>query len=142
MYELQSAVSHLKDQNLVLRAAQTNLSEPKESIPPVNNIDSTNLELEKYRNTVKDLESRLAECTLKLQEQDRKERNSNNTEYERILKEKTIELEKLRKDQEDLLELLTDQDSKLMQYKEKLLALGEKVGVMHTFYIVVVLYLN
>lgn len=37
------------------------------------------------------------------------------------------ELEKLRKDQEDLLELLTDQDMRLNQFKAQLRALGEKV---------------
>lgn len=134
VYELQTSISHLKDQNLVLRAAQTNLSEAKDVLPPTNNIDSTNLELEKYKDTVRDLESRLAECTLNLQEQERKDRNSNNTEYEKLLKEKAAELEKLRKDQEDLLELLTDQDSKLTLYKERLVSLGEKVSCWSNLY--------
>jgi chaperonin cofactor prefoldin len=38
------------------------------------------------------------------------------------------ELEKLRKDQEDLLELLTDQDMRLNQFKAQLRALGEKAS--------------
>jgi chaperonin cofactor prefoldin len=38
------------------------------------------------------------------------------------------ELEKLRKDQEDLLELLTDQDTRLNQLKAQLRALGEKAS--------------
>lgn len=37
------------------------------------------------------------------------------------------ELEKLRKDQEDLLVLLADQDSKINHYKDRLKQLGEKV---------------
>ncbi|KOC65899.1 General vesicular transport factor p115 [Habropoda laboriosa] len=86
MHDLRSTVSYLKDQNLVLRAAQTNL---------------------------------LSEDTV-LNEK-------NETDLERKLKEKSGELEKLKKDQENLLELLTDQDSKIILYKEKLAALGEKV---------------
>ncbi|XP_046602584.1 general vesicular transport factor p115 isoform X1 [Neodiprion lecontei] len=128
VYELQTSISHLRDQNLVLRAAQINLTEAKELVPSVDTIDLTNVELEKYKNTVRDLENRLAECTLNLQKQERTECNSNNSEYEKLLKEKTLELEKMKKDQENLLELLTEQDSKLMQYKEKLVALGEKVN--------------
>ena len=38
------------------------------------------------------------------------------------------ELEKLRKDQEDLLELLTDQDMRLNQFKAQLRALGGKAS--------------
>lgn len=38
------------------------------------------------------------------------------------------ELQKLRKDQEDLLELLTDQDTRLNQLKAQLRALGEKAS--------------
>lgn len=40
---------------------------------------------------------------------------------------KTGELEMLRKDQEDLLELLSDQDSKLNAFKARLRQLGENV---------------
>lgn len=42
-------------------------------------------------------------------------------------REKQTELERLRKDQEDLLELLTDQDVKLMTFKGRLRELGETV---------------
>ncbi|XP_012271153.1 general vesicular transport factor p115 [Orussus abietinus] len=126
IYELQSTVSQLKDQNLVLRAAQANLSDSKEVISSSNHIDSNNEELMKYKNTVKDLETRLAECTLKFQEYERKATIHNN-DIERILKERTEELEKMKKDQEDLLELLTDQDNKIVFCKEKLAALGAKV---------------
>lgn len=41
--------------------------------------------------------------------------------------EKQTELERLRKDQEDLLELLTDQDMKLMSFKNRLKELGETI---------------
>lgn len=125
--ELQTTVSHLKDQNLVLRAAQTNFSNGKESTSPSNNLDATNEELEKYKAKVRDLESRLSSYVLKLEEYEKKSISQNGTELETALKQKTEELEKLRKDQEDLLELLTDQDNKITLYKEKLVALGEKV---------------
>jgi chromosome segregation ATPase len=38
------------------------------------------------------------------------------------------ELKKMQKDQEDLLELLTDQDMRLNQFKAQLRALGEKAS--------------
>lgn len=41
--------------------------------------------------------------------------------------DKETELERLRKDQEDLLELLTDQDMKLMSFKNRLRELGETI---------------
>ena len=117
----------MKDQNLVLRAAQTNFSNGKELISPSNNVHATNEELEKYKAKVKDLESRLSGYVLKLEEYEKKSIDQNGIELETALKQKTEELEKLRKDQEDLLELLTDQDNKITMYKEKLVALGEKV---------------
>jgi hypothetical protein len=43
------------------------------------------------------------------------------------------ELEKMKKEQEDLLELLTDQDMRLNQFKAQLRALGEKAS--HTLQI-------
>lgn len=41
--------------------------------------------------------------------------------------EKDAELERLRKDQEDLLELLTDQDTKLTSFKNRLRELGATI---------------
>jgi len=122
--ELRSTVSHLRDQNLVLRAAQTNIGNEKEkTIAPSNNPDS---EKELYKTTIADLESRLAEYAHTTR--DCKEKDSDReSELELQLKSKIEELEKLRKDQEDLLELLTDQDNKIMLYKERLMELGNKV---------------
>lgn len=54
-----------------------------------------------------------------------------------LLEEAGSELDKLRKDQEDLLELLTDQDIRLSRYKERLRTLGEKVIFIPLFCIVV-----
>ncbi|XP_043477147.1 general vesicular transport factor p115 [Leptopilina heterotoma] len=124
--ELETSMSHLKDQNLVLRAAQTNFSNGKDPNVSLNQIETENEELEKYKAQVKELESRLS--TLKMSQEESKIVDPNQaTKLEEILRQRTLELEKLRKDQEDLLELLSDQDNKITMYKERLLSLGEKV---------------
>lgn len=123
--DLQSQISNLRDQNLVLRAAQTNLADKDMLTNDSLKLDSSE-ELQKSLHTIQDLESQLSEyksLVLSLQEKE----SQVSLELENKLKESTEELEKLKKDQEDLLELLSDQDTKLMLYKEKLTALGEKV---------------
>lgn len=134
--DLRLTISHLKDENLVLRAAQTKmLSEETESHSIVSNGNSEK-DLEECRSSIADLESRLTESTSIIKEYQRKLEERSDSEFERKLKEKTEELEKLKKDQENLLELLTDLDSKIMLYKEKLTALGEKVyrNVLRTIF--------
>lgn len=119
-------MSHLRDQNLVLRAAQTNFSNGKDPNVSSNQIETENEELEKYKAQIRELESRLS--TLKINQEEGKIVDQNQaTKFEEILRQRTSELEKLRKDQEDLLELLSDQDTKITMYKERLLSLGEKV---------------
>lgn len=83
--------------------------------------------MEKYKAQIKDLENRLSASALKISQDESKSDDTNHIQLEDILKQRTDELEKLRKDQEDLLELLTDQDNKITMYKERLLSLGEKV---------------
>ncbi|GAB1869376.1 General vesicular transport factor p115 [Camponotus japonicus] len=126
LQELRSTVSHLRDQNLVLRAAQTNIGDGKETIASSNNIDMEK-ELQTYKTMVADLEKRLAEYVHVSQEPKEKNNEKKESELEYQLKSKIDELEKLKKDQEDLLVLLTDQDSKIMLYKERLTELGDKV---------------
>ncbi|XP_029663429.1 general vesicular transport factor p115 [Formica exsecta] len=125
LQELRSTVNHLRDQNLVLRAAQTNIGDGKETVA------SSTIDLEKelqtYKTMVADLENRLAEYIHITQEHKEKNNEKKELELEHQLKLKADELEKLKKDQEDLLELLTDQDSKIMLYKERLIELGDKV---------------
>lgn len=48
-------------------------------------------------------------------------------QLEKDNEEKDSELEKIRKDQDDLLELLTDQDLKLNSFKSRLRELGETI---------------
>lgn len=89
--------------------------------------------MQTYKTMIADLENRLAEYVHMTQEKQRENKEKNNekeSELENQLKSKTEELEKLKKDQEDLLELLTDQDSKIMLYKERLIELGDKVCFM------------
>nr|XP_034182659.1 general vesicular transport factor p115 isoform X2 [Osmia lignaria] len=127
IHDLQSTVSHLKDQNLVLRAAQTNLLSEENDSNNITNEEECAKEVEKYKHVITDLENRLDECTSMIKEYKRKVEEKNETDLERKLREKSEELEKIKKDQEDLLELLTEQDSKIILYKERLIALGEKV---------------
>lgn len=124
--ELRSTVSHLRDQNLVLRAARANIGDGKENIVSSNNVDLEK-ELQTYKTMVVELENRLAEYSQIIQEHKEKNSEKRESELEYQLKLKTDEFEKLKKDQEDLLELLTDQDSKIMLYKERLIELGDKV---------------
>lgn len=66
-------------------------------------------------NTTTDLDVHLKSYELKLKN------------LEEDNKDKGDELEQMRKDQEDLLELLTDQDLKLNAFKNRLRELGENV---------------
>lgn len=115
---------------MVLRAAQANIGDGKETIVSSNNLNLVK-ELQTYKTMVADLENRLTEYTHIMQQHN--EKNKENKELEYQLKLKTDELEKLKKDQEDLLELLTDQDSKIILYKERLIELGDKVSFMKLF---------
>lgn len=127
--ELRSTVSHLRDQNLVLRAAQANIGDGKETIASSNNLDLEK-ELQTYKTMVADLENRLAKYADMVQQYNEQNKENKESELKYQLKLKTDEFEKLKKDQEALLELLTDQDSKIALYKERLIELGDKVCFM------------
>lgn len=119
---------------MVLRAAQTNIGDGKETVASNNNIDLEK-ELQTYKTMVADLENRLAEYVHMAQEHKEKnnEKKESELEYQLKISKMVDELEKLKKDQEDLLELLTDQDNKIMLYKERLIELGDKVRFMKSF---------
>lgn len=127
IYELRTTISYLNDQNLVLRAAQTNLCDGKEPILCANNSCSSKQELDRYKDLVTELEDRLAKHVLLIEEYKQKDNSKKESALEERLKQKTEELEKLEKDQEDLLQFVAYQDSKITFYKERLIALGEKV---------------
>jgi predicted RNase H-like nuclease (RuvC/YqgF family) len=114
------------DQTKLLKASQINDSEQKILLPTLCYNESVNEELEKYRHQIKKLEEQLSKSFIQKNE----EKFIENTEIfslEKIVQEKNKEIDKLKKDQDNLLELLTDQDNKLITYKQKLLNLGEKV---------------
>ncbi|XP_063974327.1 general vesicular transport factor p115 [Diachasmimorpha longicaudata] len=121
--ELEAEVGNLKDQNLVLRAAQIDSGENGRSGRGLTN--HTEDEVKKYSAIVKELEERLANYVLKVKEYEGS--GERLREMEKVLTERTEELEKVKKDQDDLLELLADQDNKISVFKERLVALGEKI---------------
>ncbi|CAG2057695.1 unnamed protein product [Timema podura] len=89
-----------------------------------------------------DLEARLHELYLEMGEKDLElERLKKSTtshqhqdtsdelvETRQRLSEVSAELDKMKRDQDDLLELLTDQDTRLSMFKERLRTLGEKLN--------------
>lgn len=56
-----------------------------------------------------------------------KENQSLQERFNNEVKKSAIELEKLKKDQEDLLELLSDQENKILKYKNQMKAAGLEV---------------
>lgn len=97
MDDLKQSNAHLQDQNTILRAQLAAGAAPMSAVE----IQSQQL-----------VSSALDERLKLLEEENR---------------EKDVELERLRKDQEDLLELLTDQEMKLMGFKNRLREMGETV---------------
>lgn len=135
---LRSTVSHLRDQNLVLRAAQANIDDGRKMATSSNDEEQQlEKELQTYKTLVADLENRLVEYShIAKEHRDKDNEKKESEDLSRIkeleceLKLKTEEIETLKKDQENLLTLLTDQDSKIMRYKERLVELGDKVCFM------------
>ena len=130
--ELRSEIESLTDQTKILRAAQTSYSEKKQ-FTFSNHNQSTYEDLEQYQNRIRDLENRLSKSSSLIQELQYKDVQNQVPEYleavelKKQLEEKLTDYTKLKKDQEDLLLLLSDQDNKLAIYKKRLISLGEKV---------------
>ncbi|XP_050347503.1 general vesicular transport factor p115 [Nymphalis io] len=105
----QSANSLLKDENTILKAqVSANLS-PQSQPNPVQPPDPKIVE---YEARIQQLTDQVTRLTTELNVAKESQQNS------------AEELEKLKKDQEDLLELVADQDSKLHEYHKKLLKAG------------------
>ncbi|XP_066994700.2 general vesicular transport factor p115 isoform X2 [Anabrus simplex] len=135
--ELSSTVSMLRDENTLLRA-QTSASSPQFNKPQDLTQHLTELRVENHR---KEEHIQLLETQLHRQPQadaqDQPGGDNGLSEVTRLraeleqktaeLETKSVELENARKDQEDLLELLADQDMRANRFKERLRALGEKV---------------
>uniref|UniRef100_A0A1B6CZB3 Uncharacterized protein n=1 Tax=Clastoptera arizonana TaxID=38151 RepID=A0A1B6CZB3_9HEMI len=139
--ELNTSLDQLRDQNMVLRAQVNASGLSRES-------ENVSFQNQKQMNNEKDaiiqrLEEELKQlrlCKTESHQQNSEELNDNHDQiksFQKVLedsnkqidelKTKTEELERLKRDQEDLLELLADQDLKLGNFKLRLIALGEKV---------------
>ncbi|XP_030036488.2 general vesicular transport factor p115 isoform X2 [Manduca sexta] len=105
--------SHLKDENTLLKAQVS--ASTLTSQPPVQPVSQTGANTEEYERRIQELTTEVARLTNELKI---------NQDGQQSAAE---ELERLRKDQDDLLELLADQDMKLNEYKTRLLSLGHVV---------------
>ncbi|CAB3252910.1 unnamed protein product [Arctia plantaginis] len=106
--------SHLKDENTLLKA-QVSASKTLPGPPAPSLTSQEDPRVKEYEGKIQGL---LAEVT-SLKEQLRVSQEGQKTAAE--------ELEKVKKDQDDLLELLADQDMKLNEYKMRLTSLGQPV---------------
>lgn len=109
-----AANSHLKDENTLLKA-QVSASKSLPVAAPIPMPIQEDPRVKEYESRIQELTAEITRINeqLKISQQG----------------EKTVseELEKLKKDQDDLLELLADQDVKLNEYKIRLMTLGETV---------------
>ncbi|KAL4703660.1 hypothetical protein ACJJTC_016204 [Scirpophaga incertulas] len=104
----------LKDENTLLKAQVSAAgSMPAHNAAPPPSIDHARVH--QYEESIQKLTSEVDRLTNEL---------SQCREAHKLANE---ELDKLRKDQDDLLELLADQDTKLNEYKMRLLSLGQVV---------------
>ncbi|RVE47137.1 hypothetical protein evm_008214 [Chilo suppressalis] len=117
--QLQSALndatasnSHLKDENTLLKA----------QVSAVNSLPNQSQQVPRDDVKVKEHEARIQELTAEVSRLGQELVTSREAH-----KMAADELEKLRKDQDDLLELLADQDAKLNEYKMRLMSLGQAV---------------
>ncbi|KAL0821445.1 hypothetical protein ABMA28_004918 [Loxostege sticticalis] len=118
--QLQSALndslasnSHLKDENTLLKAQVSAATPLNHQAPAPPSQDDA--KAKEYEAKVQHLANEVAKLTNEL------------SLAQEAKKTATEELEKLKKDQEDLLVLLVDQDAKLNEYKMRLISLGQTV---------------
>ncbi|KAJ2945386.1 hypothetical protein O0L34_g189 [Tuta absoluta] len=103
--------SHLKDENTLLKAQVSAQTSPSSGqAPPIAD------------DRAREYEARIAQLSTELM--GTRQAMLTAQEGEKLARE---EMEKVRKDQDDLLELLADQDVKLGEYKMKLLSLGHTI---------------
>ncbi|KAH9635975.1 hypothetical protein HF086_015549 [Spodoptera exigua] len=108
-----SAISHLKDENTLLRAQMSAATAIPSQAPPPPTFDDSRVQ--EYEAKLQGLSAEVTRLSGELKA---------SQEGQKAMAE---ELEKIRKDQDDLLELLADQDIKLNDYKMRLLSLGHPV---------------
>lgn len=112
-----SAISHLKDENTLLRAQMSAATAIPSQAPPPAPTPPTldDSRVQEYEAKLQGLSAEVTRLAGELKA---------SQEGQKAMAE---ELEKIRKDQDDLLELLADQDIKLNDYKMRLLSLGHPV---------------
>lgn len=125
--ELRCEVDSLTDQTKILRAAQTSYMEDKVAtvVPGSNHVQPVEEELERYKRRVRELEDSLAKALIVTKET-QQGLAAALEESRKVLDRRNVEYDELKKDQDDLLLLLTVQDNKIGAYRDKLIAYGEK----------------
>ncbi|PZC74205.1 hypothetical protein B5X24_HaOG208195 [Helicoverpa armigera] len=108
-----SANSHLKDENTLLKAQVSAANSLPSQAPPPPTFDESRVQ--DYEARIQGLAAEVTRLTTELKTSQDGQKNLSE------------ELERVRKDQDDLLELLADQDIKLSDYKMRLLSLGHPV---------------
>lgn len=141
-FQLNDAVtsnSNLSDTNILLKAqlnAASESSVPSTYPVPNQNISSQNTDY------INHLENQMSAFNIDHQTQINFYQSENArllteidelkqrlSDADRLVGDGHAEMEKLRKDQEDLLELLSDQDTKLNHYKQQLRSLGQPIQI-------------
>ncbi|KAJ0174863.1 hypothetical protein K1T71_009971 [Dendrolimus kikuchii] len=135
-----SSNSHLKDENTLLKA-QLSAAQSLQGQSSQNQVP--NIQPSQDEGKIKEYEVKMTDYAVRVQELSGEVTRLNgevtrlNGEVERLNGEVKVnqesrqtvveELDKLKKDQDDLLELLADQDLKINEYKTRLLSLGQVV---------------
>ncbi|XP_065072706.1 general vesicular transport factor p115 [Ochlerotatus camptorhynchus] len=140
--QAQNTNAQLSDQNILLKAQLQAASDLQKSLQqsPFHLLPTQG---ENLNHQVEVLEGQLAALSVQQQEQqsrvsyfdtenrrllsDMEKLRQRVTEAEKSAEEGKSDLEKLQKDQEDLMELLTDQETKMRSYRQSLKKLGQKV---------------
>ncbi|CAH0755570.1 unnamed protein product [Diatraea saccharalis] len=131
--------SHLKDENTLLKAQLSAV----DSLPNQSQTPREDARFNEYEAKVREYEVRVKESELRVKETEAKVKESETRIQEltgqvsKLSQELTAsreehrmvteELDRLKKDQDDLLELLADQEVKLNEYKMTLMSLGHTV---------------
>lgn len=140
--ETQASMSKISDQNILLRAQltaaasgsgqQNGLPEQQSSLNQQQKITELEHQIASMMNQKSHQDTRIAfyeteNARLLSEIEQFKTNNENVDEMSSVKAEYEAKIEKMNKDQEDLLELLADQDVKLKEYRKRLKNLGQPV---------------
>lgn len=126
-------MSQINDQNILLKA-QLSAAGGHQAVITQNGASSEHLEqqMQLLNNTIAHQNTKInfyesENARLNSELELTKQRNHEETAVNQVKSEFTEKIEKMNKDQEDLLELLADQDNKLREYRKRLKTLGQDV---------------